>query len=75
MNWGGPIECMGIVIYSYEVSVKKCKGLRRPRFKSNKIIKTGEQKTNKCITDSMYWCLMYSYMFRHFELPKHVGVY
>jgi hypothetical protein len=26
-------------------------------------------KTNKCITPLMYWCLVYSYMFRHFRMP------
>jgi hypothetical protein len=27
-----------------------------------------EQKTNKCITHSMYWCLIYCYMFRYFKM-------
>jgi hypothetical protein len=28
-----------------------------------------EQKTKKCITHSIYWCLIYSYMFRYFKIP------
>jgi hypothetical protein len=27
-----------------------------------------EQKTKRCITHSMYWCLIYCYMFRHFKM-------